>query len=169
MLLELVPVLKEEKEILRNLMEKYDYEFSQYLDNDVNPLGLYGYDYFDCYWTEDTRHPFFIKADGKLAGFVMIGNYMEFFPGIATYSMAEFFVMYKYRRHGVGTFAATEAFKLFPGMWELRCHPKNTTSVYFWDKVIRENTHDVLCIPAHPENPYDDGSPSRVYRFNTAK
>ena len=66
MQLELVPVSKDEKEILRNLMEKYDYEFSQYVDLDVNPLGLYGYDYFDCYWTEDTRHPFFIKADGKL-------------------------------------------------------------------------------------------------------
>ena len=88
MKLELVPVSVDEKEILRNLMEKYDYEFSQYLDIDVNPLGLYGYNYFDCYWTEDTRHPFFIKADGKLAGFVMVGNYMEFFPGTAQHSMA---------------------------------------------------------------------------------
>ena len=168
MQLELVPVRAEEKEILRNLMEKYDYEFSQYDDRDVNMLGLYGYDYFDCYWTEDTRHPFFIKADGKLAGFVMVGNYMEFFPE-AKHSMAEFFVLYKYRRCGVGTFAATEVFRRFPGLWELRCHPKNTTSVFFWDKVIRENTRDVLCIPEHPENPYDDGSPSRVYRFDTSK
>ncbi|MBQ2668340.1 MAG: GNAT family N-acetyltransferase [Clostridia bacterium] len=168
MQLELVPVRAEEKEILRNLMEKYDYEFSQYDDRDVNILGLYGYDYFDCYWTEDTRYPFFIKADGKLAGFVMVGNYMEFFPE-AKHSMAEFFVLYKYRRCGVGTFAATEVFRRFPGLWELRCHPKNTTSVFFWDKVIRENTHDVLCIPQHPENPYDDGSPSRVYRFDTSK
>ena len=169
MKLELVPVQKHEKEILRNLLEKYDYEFSQYLDIDVNPLGLYGYDYFDCYWTEDTRHPFFIKADGKLAGFVMVGNYMEFFPDTAKHSMAEFFVIYKYRRFGVGTFAAKEAFKRFPGIWELRCHPKNTASVFFWDKVIRENTHDVLCVPEHPENPYEDGSPSRVYRFDTSK
>ena len=168
MQLELVPVRAEEKEILRNLMEKYDYEFSQYDDRDVNMLGLYGYDYFDCYWTEDTRHPFFIKADGKLAGFVMVGNFMEFFPE-AKHSMAEFFVLYKYRRCGVGTFAATEVFRRFPGLWELRCHPKNTTSVFFWDKVIRENTRDVLCIPEHPENPYDDGSPSRVYRFDTSK
>ncbi|MGN0479267.1 MAG: GNAT family N-acetyltransferase, partial [Hominenteromicrobium sp.] len=76
MKLELVPVLKEEKEILRNLMEKYDYEFSQYDNRDVNTLGLFGYDYFDCYWTEEGRYPFFIKADGKLAGFVMVGNYM---------------------------------------------------------------------------------------------
>ena len=29
--------------------------------------------------------------------------------------------------------------------------------------------HDVLCVPEHPENPYEDGSPSRVYRFDTSK
>ena len=169
MKLELIPVRMEEKEILRNLLEKYDYEFSQYDDRDVNMLGLYGYNWFDCYWPDPDRHPFFIKADGKLAGFVMIANYMEFFPGITQYSMAEFFVLYKYRRSGVGTFAATEAFRRFPGLWELRCHPKNTASVHFWDKVIRENTSDVLCIPEYTELPYVDGSPSRVYRFDTSK
>ena len=36
-------VLKEEKEILRNLLEKYGYELSQYFNNDVNDLGLYGF------------------------------------------------------------------------------------------------------------------------------
>lgn len=40
---ELIPIKEYEKEILRNLMEKYDYEFTQYTHEDVNPLGLYGY------------------------------------------------------------------------------------------------------------------------------
>jgi hypothetical protein len=61
-------VRKEEKEILRNLFEKYDYEFSQYTKNDVNDLGLFGYDYLDCYWWEgEKRFPFFIKVNNKLA------------------------------------------------------------------------------------------------------
>ena len=95
------PVSVDEKEILRNLMEKYDYEFSQYDNRDVNPLGLFGYDWLDCYWTEEGRYPFFIRVDGKLAGFVMVGNFMEVFKD-AQYCMSEFFVMYKYRRRGVG-------------------------------------------------------------------
>jgi len=33
-------VKKEEKEILKNLLEKYEYEFSQYNNLDVNELGL---------------------------------------------------------------------------------------------------------------------------------
>ena len=44
MKIELTPVDVSEKEILRNLLEKYDYEFSQYDQRDVNHLGLYGYE-----------------------------------------------------------------------------------------------------------------------------
>lgn len=36
---ELTTIKEYEKEILRNLMEKYDYEFTQYTHEDVNPLG----------------------------------------------------------------------------------------------------------------------------------
>jgi hypothetical protein len=56
--------LKSQREILKNLLEKYDYEFSQYDLRDVNELGLYGYDYLDYYWTEKKRWAFFIYADG---------------------------------------------------------------------------------------------------------
>lgn len=166
--LELVPVQKDEKEILRNLLEKYLYEFSQYENLDVNALGLYGYDYFDGYWVEKGRYAFFIKADGRLAGFVMVGNYMEVFPE-AQYSMGEFCVLYKYRRAGVGSFAAKTVFERFPGIWELKYHPKNRPSARFWDKVIRENAADIICIPDCPAAEYDDGTNGVVYRFTTGR
>ncbi|GHT99011.1 hypothetical protein FACS1894142_6100 [Spirochaetia bacterium] len=67
----------EEKEILRNIMEKYLYEFSQYENTDVNKLGLYGYNWLDCYWTEKNRYPYFILVDNVLAGFVLINDYQE--------------------------------------------------------------------------------------------
>jgi predicted acetyltransferase len=85
----IMPVSKDEKEILRNLLEKYNYEFSQYENTDVNDLGLYGYDWLDIYWTEENRFAYFIKIDNKLAGFVMISDYKEI--KIETnYSMSEF-------------------------------------------------------------------------------
>jgi len=39
--IELKCVNVEDKEILRNLLEKYDYEFSQWDNRDVNKLGLW--------------------------------------------------------------------------------------------------------------------------------
>ncbi|MDR2602278.1 MAG: hypothetical protein LBC53_07495 [Spirochaetaceae bacterium] len=45
--IEIELVKKEEKEILKNLLEKYSYEFSQWENNDVNDIGLYEYNYLD--------------------------------------------------------------------------------------------------------------------------
>ena len=168
MKIELSPVQKEEKEILRNLLEKYLYEFSQYDGAEINELGLYGYDYLDCYWTEENRWAFFICSDGKLAGFAMVNDYPEA-SGVKTdYAMAEFFVLMKYRRHGVGKHAAFALFDRFPGSWQLKRHPKNTAGVLFWDRIISEYTHgDFRMEPGYPGTEYPDGTPGDLFVFRT--
>lgn len=40
--IKILPVGFDDKEILRNLLEKYDHEFSYYDKRDVKHLGLYG-------------------------------------------------------------------------------------------------------------------------------
>ena len=163
------PVKRDEKEILRNLLEKYLYEFSQYDDKDVNAIGLYGYDYLDVYWTEEKRFPFFIKADGRLAGFVMINDYQEI--KIKTdYSMAEFFVLHKYRRRGVGKFALKQIFDTFKGKWQLMYHPKNESSMIFWTKMVDEYTKGKYeLIKDDPKAVYDDGTAGHVLLFETCQ
>ncbi|WP_461370608.1 GNAT family N-acetyltransferase [Candidatus Darwinibacter acetoxidans] len=165
--IELVTVAVDEKEILRNLLEKYDYEFSQYDQRDVNHLGLYGYDYLDYYWTEEGRHAFFIKVDGKLAGFVMINTFREI-EEKTNYTVAEFFVMHKYRGQGVGRYAAFHVFDSFHGKWQLKRHPKNLGSVHFWNKIIYEYTGGTFVYrPGHPDALYDDGSYGDVFIFES--
>jgi len=160
-------VKKEEKEILKNLLEKYRYEFSQYDDTDVNNFGLYGYDYFDHYWTEKNRYSFFIKADGKLAGFVMVNDY----PDIkidTNYSMAEFFVLYKYRKYGVGRYAAKYILDKFKGKWQLKIHPKNKVSEIFWTKIINEFTKgNYKYIENAPEALCAGGAAGHVFIFES--
>ena len=90
---DLIAVDVNKKEILRNLLEKYDYQFSQYDNRDVNELGLYGYDYLDHYWTEKDRWAFFIYVSQKLAGFAMVNTYPEV-EETTDYTLAEFFVMH---------------------------------------------------------------------------
>jgi predicted acetyltransferase len=139
--IELVEVKETEKSVLRHLMELYAYDFSEFDNADVNEHGLYGYTYFDYYWTEDTRHPFFIKVDGKLAGFVLISEYCYLVRDPGTKSITEFFVMRKYRRNGVGKSAAVQVFDRFPGKWEVIQHGGNEPSKFFWESVIREYTN----------------------------
>lgn len=136
----LTQVKEEDKSVLRQLLELYAYDFSEYDDADVNEHGLYGYTYFDHYWTEPDRHPFFIKVDGKLAGFVLINEYCYVATAPGTRSIAEFFVMRKYRRRGVGKAAALMIFDQFPGEWEVIQHGGNRPSQLFWEQVIAELT-----------------------------
>jgi len=167
MKIEIVPVKLDEKEILKNLLEKYDYEFSQYDNRDVNKLGLYGYDYLDCYWTEENRWAFFIKVDGNLAGFVMVNDFAEA-KEETDYSVSEFFVLYKYRRCGVGKYAVFTVLDMFKGRFQLRRHPKNIISVYFWNNVINEYTKgNYKLIEGYPDVKYDDGTLSDIFFFNT--
>ena len=163
--IEIIKVDIGEKEILRNLIEKYEYEFSQYTNVDLNSMGLYGYDYLDYYWTEEGRYHFFIKVDNKLAGFVMVGNYMEVFKD-AQYSMSEFFIIYKYRRKGIGTYVAKKVFAMFPGVWELKRHPLNHSSVVFWDRVINEVTSSKYeMINNCKQAAYEDGINAEAFKF----
>lgn len=169
MRIELTPVEKEEKEILRNLLEKYDYEFSQYDHRDVNALGLYGYDYLDSYWTEPHRWVFFIKVDSRLAGFVMVNDHAET-EEPCDYCLSEFFVLYKYRRAGVGSFAAKAVFEKFHGRWQLKLHPKNLPSVYFWHKTVSAYTNgNYRLVNACPGTEYDDGTRGDVYYFENER
>jgi len=164
--IELRLVRIEEREILANLLEKYNYEFSQWDLRSVNALGLYGYKYLDCYWLEDSRWAYFILAHGELAGFVMVNDYPEA-PGRETdFSVAEFFVMHKFRRAGVGSFAAKAAFDLHRGRWQLKYHPKNTGSAVFWPRIVGEYTDGQYELARGvPETEYEDGTAGDILFF----
>lgn len=166
----LVLVNKEDKEILRNLLEKYIYEFSQYEQRAVNRLGLFGYDYLDNYWTEDKRWAYFIRAGDEIAGFAMVNDFPQAAAEKSDYSLAEFFVMYKYRRQGIGHWAAAALFDRFPGVWQLKCHPMNAPALKFWQTVIAEYSgNDCRQIEDCPGTEYADGSCGVVFVFRSRK
>jgi predicted acetyltransferase len=170
MKIEIKTVLKSEKEILRNLLEKYSYEFSQYTKIDVNPLGLYGYTYLDYYWTEKSRWAYFIIVDNTLAGFVMVIDMPEVDDIPADFQIAEFFVMHKYRKQGIGRKAVFEVFDKHHGKWQLKTHPNNVASCIFWTKVIEAYTNgNYELIKSYPNTAYDDGTLGNIYFFDNSQ
>ena len=108
------------KEIIFNLMQLYTYELSFFEDETTNfelqDNGLYVVSkYTELYWKEDKRHPYVLKCDGEIAGFVL-----ERLNEEGMNEIAEFFVLNKYRKLGAGTFMANEMFKRFKGKWEIQ-------------------------------------------------
>lgn len=166
--IEIKPVSIDEKEVLRNLLEKYDYEFSKWDQRDVNSLGLYGYKYLDYYWTEDKRFAYFILVNQKLAGFVMINDLPEVDDRETDFQIAEFFIFHKYRRLGIGKKLFFYVLNKHRGRWQLKCHPKNVVSLYFWKNVINEYTSGKYeYVEAYPNTEYDDGSLANVFFFES--
>ena len=128
------------KPVLHHLMQLYLHDSSEFTGDDTGQDGLFAYRYFDEYWQESERFPFLIYCDAKLAGFVLINSHTFVLKEGAGRSIAEFFVMRKYRRRGVGREAAFRIFDRFPGRWEVRENAANVVGHQFWSSIIAEYT-----------------------------
>lgn len=107
MQIEVASAKESEQPILANLWELYCYDFSEILSSDVGRDGRFGDRRgFERHWTDPRRHPFIIRVDGRLAGFVLVRRHSDLTGDDAVADMAEFFVMRKYRKLGVGERAA---------------------------------------------------------------
>jgi predicted acetyltransferase len=163
----LEPVKIEEKEILKNLGELYIYEVSQYSPIDVNELGLYDdLDDLDLYWTNENRHPFFIKVDGNLAGFVLVCDERQIEEIESNYAIDDFFVMHKYKRHGVGKYCAKYVFEKFKGTWQIWFHPNNKAANKFWTNAVDEYTKGAFEVKKN-NVPYYDGTIGNTLVFDS--
>ena len=127
--IEVVEAQLADEPIVRQLLELYLHDFSEFNDADVDAQGLYRYPYLNLYWTEPDRHPFLFRVGGQWAGFALV-------RAGAPHDMAEFFVLRKYRRGGVGGAAARNVFARFPGEWQVRQVATNPNATEFWRRAI---------------------------------
>ena len=122
--------------VIRNLMELYAYDFSEIEGFDVEENGRFPHYPLDAYWQDPLRQPFLIRADGRLAGFSLVHGRSRLSGAEGVWDMAEFFVLRKYRRGGVGTEAAHRIFASHPGPWEVRQRASNAGATAFWRRAI---------------------------------
>ena len=118
-----------EEAAIANLLELYAHDFSEFLALEVGPDGRFGYPPLSSYWLEAGRHPFLVRVEGRLAGFILVKR------EAAAWDMAEFFVLRRYRKRGVGVRAAHLIWSRFPGVWEVRVLEANP-AVKFWERAI---------------------------------
>jgi len=121
---------------LRNLMELYAYDFSDILALDVDDNGRFQERPLDVYWQDPWRSAFFIRAGSRLAGFALVHHKSRLSGADDVWDMAEFFVLRRHRRAGVGLEAARQLFARHPGAWEVRERKENVAATAFWRKAI---------------------------------
>jgi predicted acetyltransferase len=135
---ELLRASSEQQPLMANLLQLYCHDFNEYIDIEIGPDGKYPYDSLPLYWTEPHRHPFLITVNGAPAGFALVKRAGTSTDFNTIWDMAEFFVVRRYRRRGIGTKIAKEVFKRYLGHWEIRVLTSNHSGVHFWDRAITE-------------------------------
>ncbi len=122
----------EDKPLLRNLLQLYFYDLSEFEDDRLDRTGEFRYDYLDHYWAQDEkgRYAYLFECDGRPAGFALVRE-MDGRPG-----MAEFFVLRRYRRQGLGLKWASDVIKRHVGEWEIEFYRRNRAAAKFWKKAV---------------------------------
>ncbi len=129
---------------LANLFQLYRYDISASrgeAGQDVLPDGRYPVPgYLGSFRADPRCAPFLVHVDGSLAGFVLVRAYSQLTGDPAVHDILDFFIVRKYRRHGVGTTVATRIFDRCAGKWEVREHTRNRAAQIFWRRVIADYT-----------------------------
>lgn len=142
--LEVVPAAPEQQSTLANLLELYIHDFSEFCNVTIQADGRFGYPSLSLYWSEAGRHPFLIRLDGKLAGLVLVKEVAGAEGNVGAWDMAEFFIVRGCRKRGIGTQAAHEIWRRFPGRWQVRVMKANGSARHFWTRVISTFVGEVI-------------------------
>jgi len=126
-----------DRTLIENLLQFYIYDFTEYTSASILENGLYNtMPDLDSYWNNaDKNHPYLIKVNGEIAGFILTKELEE----TRKYNyLAHFFILRKFRRSGIGRKAAEHVLKNSKGEWELYQLENNIPAQKFWDRIIEE-------------------------------
>jgi predicted acetyltransferase len=159
---ELVAAALHQQAVVANLLELYIHDFSEFHHVEIGEDGKFGYPNLSLYWSEPDRYPFLVRVDGKLAGFVLVKK-STVSDRDAVWDMAEFFIVRRYRNRGIGTGAAHEVWKRFPGQWKVRVMQSNVLAHHFWERAISVFTGEA----ANPVHAEQGGERWQVFSFES--
>lgn len=134
---EVTPAGPEDQVALENLLQLYAYDFSEFIDGDVDDHGRFSSISLE---SSSPAPVFLVRVNGVLAGFAQVQQESALTGDSDVSDIGEFFVMRKYRRRGVGRQVATRLFDMFPSRWEVREVATNVPAQAFWRDVIGEYT-----------------------------
>jgi predicted acetyltransferase len=128
---QIVAVPSSEKSDLWAMFQIYAAELAPMVN--LEPVdGVFPYAYFDHYWQDDQRWPFWAMENGARIGFALV----RFAPELSVMQIAEFFILPAHRRSGSGANFARGLLVRFPGPWKIRQIAANKDATAFWRRVV---------------------------------
>jgi predicted acetyltransferase len=152
--------------VLSNLMELYAHDLSAVFHLELGADGRFGYERLPLYWSEpERRFPFLLRYGGRLAGFALVTCGSPASDDPEDFDVAEFFVVRRYRRCGVGRRAAFLLWDRFAVRWIVRVSEGNQSGCHFWADVIVAYTNGACAPTTRPGSPHA----WRVFAFDSRR
>ncbi len=152
--------------LLSNLLELYLHDLSEAFPIEVGADGRFGYEWLPSYWSEpEKRFAFLIRSGAQPAGFALVTRGSPVTDDPEHLDVAEFFVLRRYRRAGIGRQAAFLLWKRHPGQWVVRVSEANRAGLPFWRAAVQEYTSGTFSESERAGDPHG----WRVLTFSTAK
>ena len=128
--------------VLRNLFEHYLHDMAQWFEFDTELDGRYSYPTNEVW--EKGYDVYFAYAESMPIGFGLVGSAESWTGNAAMRDMDEFFVIRRYRRHGVGATFANHLWDQYPGDWLVRVLQGNLPAMPFWRGIIAARTENAF-------------------------
>ncbi len=138
--LKIIPTPDVESPPFFYLQQFYEFEFSCLTNSDTDYNGLYDYKALQASWNNHHYHAYLAYLNQLPVGFAVVNLNSQIDNNPNTRDIAEFFIMPKYRRAGIGKNVAIEIFNRYPGNWEVRQLPIAATARLFWIQTINNYT-----------------------------
>ena len=123
--------------LLANLLQLYLHDMSEIFPIELDEQGRYAYGKLARYWAEPGTHfAFLIHSGERIVGFALVTRGSPASDDPDVLDVAEFFVLRRHRRSGVGRQAAFLLWDRLPGRWIVRVSEGNPGGVAFWTDVV---------------------------------
>jgi predicted acetyltransferase len=140
MQLMLFPATASDKLALASLLQLYHYDLSEINGADLDAQGCFNHSRIDSFWGQADHQPFLIHVDSQLAGFALVDRQSRLHCPFDGHTVADLFVLRRFRRQGIGRAAATYIFDRLPGRWEVSSCAWNVPGHVFWRGVVDRYT-----------------------------
>ena len=128
-----------DREWLTNVYPFYLHDLSEFDEHyyTLNDRGLWEPDHLPSWLQDDIDHPLIIRQSETRVGFALVNEApsVDMMPGFR-FRLAEFFILKRYRRTGIGLRAAHALFDRFRGRWQLSILARNAPAITFWRRVL---------------------------------
>jgi predicted acetyltransferase len=161
-------VIPEDRIVIENLLQLCLHDYSGFSGTETEewPIGADGrfaYPWLDSYWQEAGRIPLLFHTNNKIVGFALLNQWSALQKPV-DHAIAEFFVLRKYRRTGMGSHAIRLITSHYSGQWEVPVDKRNEAALSFWDKAL-STLESLTTIETHEVDGQRWSGP--VYRFRS--